>query len=144
MNYIDYDRKFLFSEITLLFELLHKKNIDIIVISGAPLIILEKYKNIFHLNSIYAFREQTSCDIFTGNVEYNYGYNKLGKILELIDMYNCRPCIAFGDSESDVPMLNYADYAFCTSNLLCNKKYINFDLINIPKKYLIKKKNYKY
>lgn len=128
-EYIPYDRKYLFDNVDSLFEMLNKRDVDIVVISGAPSIILEKYKDEFHLKSIYAFKEQVSNDIFTGNVEYNYGFNKRKKVLELIKKYNGHPYMAFGDSKSDVPMLDSAKYAFYI-NASTVRNYINIDCNN--------------
>ena len=76
LNYIFLDSLYLFDGVQSLFDLLFTKGIDIIVISGAPSIILEKYKKDLHIKNIYAFKEQIQNEIFTGNVEYNYGFNK--------------------------------------------------------------------
>lgn len=136
LDYMVYDRKYLFKNIIQLFEIFYKKNIDIIVISGAPSIILEKYKDEFHFKAIYAFKEQVSHGIFTGNVEYNYGFDKMKKILDLIKKYKTYPYIALGDSESDLPMLDYASYPFCINNTLLGRNYRNIDPNNISDEIL--------
>ena len=134
-DYIPHDRKYLFDDIDLLFKMLNRKNVDIVVISGAPSIILESYKDEFHLKSVYAFKEQVSKGIFTGDVEYNYGFDKRRKVLELIKKYNGYPYMAFGDSESDMPMLDSARYAFY-NNTSTVRNYINIDCNNASNEML--------
>lgn len=127
LKYISYDKKFLFNNIVALFDFLYEKGINIIVISGAPLIVLQNYKEMFHFEHIYAFKEKILNDVFTGDVEYNFGFDKEKKVLEIADKYGSYPYIAFGDSESDIPMLNYARYAFYIEKEIINRNYINVD-----------------
>lgn len=123
--YMAEDRKCLFHNIGTLFDMLHERGIDIIIISGAPEIIVSKYKAEFNLRSIYAFREETLNKNFTGNVECNFGFNKEEQVLKVIDEYHDYPYMAFGDSDSDVPMLKKATYPFCMGNKLTDFKNIN-------------------
>lgn len=127
LDYIDFDRSYLFEGVDLIFDLLYANGIDIIVISGAPSIILEKYQQEFHIKKIFAFKEQIENGIFTGNVEYNYGFNKERKLNEIEEEYSAYPYLAFGDSESDIPMLNSSAHAFCINYALTNDSYINID-----------------
>lgn len=53
-NYIKRDRKLLFSQMRILLKKLAEREIDIIVISGAPFRILEQYRQDLHLKEIYA------------------------------------------------------------------------------------------
>lgn len=137
-NYLIFDRNYLFAEIGTVFDLLYTKEIDIIVISGAPSIILEKYKEEFHIKNIFAFKEQTCDGIFTGDVKYNYRFSKERKTIEIFEKYNEYPYLAFGDSESDKPMLNSAQNAFYINSALRNDKYININAEKISSE-IIKK-----
>lgn len=130
LDYISFDSHYLFEGVASIFDLLLAKGIDIIVISGAPSIILEKYKEKFHIKNIYAFKEQIQNGIFTGNVEYNYGFNKEKKLAEILSEYKSYPYLAFGDSESDIPMLDSAQHAFCINNALANNNYIHINSKN--------------
>lgn len=125
-DYMRFDAQYLFSWTGKLFDLLYSKGIDAIVISGAPSIILEQYTKQFKLKAIYAFKEQVLHDKFTGEVAYNFGFSKTQKVSELIEEYHSRPIIAFGDSSSDIPMLNSADYAIYIGEQP-NSSYINID-----------------
>lgn len=123
LDYMDYDRECLFKGIVPLFELFYDMNIDVIILSGAPSIILENYRTEFHLKSIFAFKEQVLHGVFTGDVECNHGFDKKSKVLELEKKYNSFPYMAFGDSESDVPMLECADHAFYITSTMSASKY---------------------
>lgn len=124
-RYMLEDKKFLLHNIGALFNILYENDIDIIIISGAPAIIISEYKAEFHLRSIYAFREETINKNFTGNVECNFGFNKEEQVLKVIDEYHDYPFMAFGDSDSDVPMLKKATHSFCMGNKLTDYKNIN-------------------
>ena len=126
-DYLIIDRNYLFAEIGTVFDLLYTKGIDIIVISGAPFIILEKYKEEFHIKKIFAFTEQICDGVFTGGVKHNYGFSKERKIIDIFEEYKEYPYLAFGDSESDKPMLNCAQNAFCIDYALRNDKYVNIN-----------------
>lgn len=117
-SYLTYDKRHLMPKINLLFQAIYNGGFDIIVISGAPFIVLQGYKNLFHIKSIYAFKEKVLNGIFTGEVECNYGFNKQKKISELFLEYGTNPYAAFGDSDSDLPMLQTANYPFCLNGLL--------------------------
>ena len=124
-EYMTHDRKCLFRNLGVLFDLLHEKGADIIVISGAPVRILDQYREDFNLKSIYAFREKVSQGLFTGEVEYNYGFNKKETVFKLIEAYHSHPYMAFGDSESDVPMLKNATHAFSVNHDIEGAQRVN-------------------
>lgn len=106
---------------------LNKKNVDIIVISGAPTRILEQYKEEFGIKDIFALEEEVVEKSFTGKVACNYGNNKFCKVNELIKQYKTTPYLALGDSESDIPLLDSSDYPICVGNGLKKEKYWNVD-----------------
>ena len=132
MDYMHYDCKHLFTNLGSLFDTLYSKGVDIIVISGAPLIVISQYLSKFHIKEIYAFKEKLSRGVFTGEVEYNYGFNKAAKVRELMEAYGNTPFIAFGDSESDLSMLNEAKYSFCVGDKLEGFKHIKIISQRIP------------
>ena len=125
--YIKRDRKSLFPEICKLLKELSKRDIDIIVISGAPFRILEQYKQEFNLKKIYAFQEEIAKGKFTGKVASNYGFDKSKKVQELIEQYGTNPYLAFGDSQSDIPLLDNSDYPICVGDRVKKDGYINVD-----------------
>ena len=125
--YIKRDRKSLFPEMCKLLKELSKRDIDIIVISGAPFRILEQYKQEFNLKKIYAFQEEIAKGKFTGKVASNYGFDKSKKVQELIEQYGTNPYLAFGDSQSDIPLLDNSDYPICVGDRVKKDGYINVD-----------------
>lgn len=125
--YIRKDRDALFPGMCKLLKELAKRNIDIIVISGAPFRILDQYKQELHLKEIYAFQEEEIEGKFTGKVACNYGFNKYKKVHELIEQYGANPYLAFGDSQSDIPLLDSSDYPICVGNGMKKARYMNID-----------------
>ncbi len=124
-QYMPRDRECLFANIGDIFDILNKNNIEIIVISGAPAIIVGNYAEEFHIQRVFAFKEGTYNGIFTGEVEYNYGFDKTGVVKEIMQNYGKRPLFAFGDSTSDIPMLETAIFAYCIGNELKEFKNIH-------------------
>ena len=112
-NYIQYDRQSLMPFSEALFEYMNSYNIKPIIISGAPQYILEEYKNLLGLGSIYAFSEQYNKGLCTGDVAYNYGINKGKTIEKLYEIFGTKPLVGFGDSYSDIPLFNMSEHAFC-------------------------------
>lgn len=111
-DYLKIDEQYIYNDIKKIFELLNKEKFDIIIISGAPTMIIEKYKKRFHFKHICAFKEKVIKGQFNGEVEYNYGFDKETQVLKFIKQYDYRPYMSFGDSSSDIPLLNYAYYPF--------------------------------
>lgn len=126
-DYIKEDRELLFPETNALMKFLNKKNVDVIVISGAPTRILEQYKEEFGIKDIFALEEEVVEKSFTGKVACNYGHNKFCKVNELIKKYKTAPYLALGDSESDIPLLDSSDYPICVGNGLKKENYWNVD-----------------
>lgn len=112
-SYIQYDKQSLMPFSRTLFEYMNVYNIRPVIISGAPQYILEKYKDVFKLDNIYAFSEEYVEGLCTGKVAYNYGMNKGKTIQRLCKAFGMKPLAGFGDSDSDIPLFKMSDYAFC-------------------------------
>ena len=112
-RYIEKDRKDIFVFSKSIFDYLYKSKIAPIIISGAPTNILNQYIDEFNIYKIYAFSEAFKKGICTGAVKYNYGVNKRKTLERLIRSYGYKPCIAFGDSSSDIPLFDLSSHAFC-------------------------------
>lgn len=123
-DYVNYEKQFLFSNLKSLFDAIYRKGIEIIVISGAPLRIISQYAEVFHLNRIFAFKEQIVDGVYSGEVEYNYGFEKYKVVQKLVNEYQAFPFLAFGDSYSDLPMLNSAVHSYCIGDGLKDFKNI--------------------
>ncbi len=136
-QYIELDKKTLFSNIGSLFDVIRNKEVEIIVISGAPILVLSSYQKEYHIDKIYAFKETVRDGIFTGRVDYNYGFDKRVKVQEIINYYGRFPLMAFGDSVSDIPMLECASHPFCVGNGLEGFRNITITKDNrIPQRVL--------
>lgn len=117
-EYMSEDKKLLFHRVSRLFDMLYRSQVDTFIISGAPTVILNEYKDTFNIKEVFGFTEEAVSGRFTGNVLCNYGFDKGKTVGELISAYGCAPLLAFGDSESDTPMLDKAEYSFCIGNRL--------------------------
>ena len=113
-----------------------KSGIEVMVISGAPKIILDFYKKEFHIREIFAFKERVENGRFAGRASYNYGYNKKKTIAQLKDKYGTKPLLGFGDSDSDIPLLKEATYAFSINTNIENAMRIDIVNHSIQKKYI--------
>ena len=97
----------------LLFQLLHLENIDAIVVSGAPYLILKQYQEVFHIRKILAFEPEIRNGQYTGAANANYGFHKENAVQLATELYGTAPFLALGDSSSDIPLLLTAQHAVC-------------------------------
>lgn len=112
-KYMKFDKKDIFPFADGIFEALQEYDVKPIIISGAPSYIVEQYTERFRLHEIYAFSEEFANGFCNGRVAYNYGMNKKDTVELLCSKYGEKPIIGFGDSSSDIPLFDYAGYAFC-------------------------------
>ncbi len=131
LEYLPYDREYLFYNIVSLFNKIYENDIDIIIVSGAPSIILELYKDDFHIKRIFALDGEVIDGAFSGKVKCNYGFDKQSVVHKIIDQYGNFPFMAFGDSTSDIPMLEHALYAFSINNIMDQENYKCLESKNI-------------
>lgn len=96
-----------------LFQLLFRENIDAIVVSGAPCLILKQYQELFHIRQILAFEPEIQNGKYTGAAKANYGFHKENAVRLAADQYGTAPFLALGDSSSDIPLLLAAQHAVC-------------------------------
>ena len=111
-QYMLLDRDSLFPFSVELFKFLHDNHIAPIIISGAPVSVLENYREEFYIKDIYGFDLHHTDGLFTGNVKSNYGFHKEHIVSELISIYGEPPYMGFGDSASDYPLLQQSTYGF--------------------------------
>ena len=112
-GYMEIDRKSIFPFAEEIFSFLCEHNIKPIIISGAPRIILEQYRERFSIYEIMAVEPQSNGSGYTGKLEFNYGHEKARTIKKLKEKYKEKPVIGFGDSLSDIPLLKESDYGCC-------------------------------
>ena len=119
-TFLDIDIKNIYPFVQKLFEIMFDNNIHPIIVSGAPYIVISNYYKIYNITESYEFKCEVLLGKFTGNVVYNYGYNKKDIITKISKKFNNSPLIAIGDSESDFPMLDIAQHGIIVneSNIL--------------------------
>jgi|GEM_PF-3237040 len=88
-------------------------NVPIYIVTGAPALIVGKCKEEFGIKSIFSLVPEVEDDIFTGNIIENCGYSKeKNRVMDEIKAsYTCN-IFGFGDSVSDLPILDKSDYPF--------------------------------
>lgn len=135
-KYVTRDKEKIFSGMDAIFNLLYKNEIDTIVISGAPRIILDTYKKDFHIRSVRAFKERVYQGYLNGQVAYNFGYNKHKTMKKLKSEYGIKPLFGFGDSDSDIPILEESLYAFSINNSIANATRVDIIDKSVQKSHL--------
>ena len=111
-----------------LFDCLHKNEIEIIIISGSPQMLLVEYAKLLGIDEVYGMLIEAKDDYFTGIISQDYGMNKQ-KIVQIIcESKGCMPILALGDSSADEPMLSAAEYSGivdkASGNILFDDKII--------------------
>ena len=136
-SYIFKDKQSLFGFSADLFRHFKQQNIPIIVLTGAPSLILNKYKKIFGIDAVLGFEHEVEAGKFTGRVESNFGYEK-GKTMKVVRAIYMGKIVGFGDSESDLPIINNSDIAFVigNENLHHNKRMGSVFCINPDENFL--------
>ncbi|MBJ6362569.1 haloacid dehalogenase-like hydrolase [Paenibacillus sp. GCM10012307] len=97
----------LFPDAYRLFQLLNKYGIRTYLVSGAPLDLLETYRDQLGLRDIFAFQLKTAHGRITGQVAQNYGLNK-ERILRHASFQSLDSVhlLSMGDAVADIPLLN--------------------------------------
>lgn len=111
-EYINIDRKKLFSFSNALFDFLDKNDIAPIIVSGAPRCVVLEYREVFRIEEVYAFEPSQHLGEYTGMVSTNYGYRKKKIVSQLIEKYGVPPFIGAGDSASDYPLIQASQHGF--------------------------------
>lgn len=104
-EFIDIFKKDVFSFSKGILNCLENNNYKIIIVSGAPKSLIRQCvadnKNVI----VFGLEFEKNNNKYTGLVKRNYGFNK-NEIVDLLIAKYGKPSIAFGDSSSDVYMLN--------------------------------------
>ena len=87
-------------------SLIKNKNIDIIVISGAPSEILSIYKERLGIDDIFALQLEILDGKYNGNILINPGISDIKRkvINKLLKNSDQKVVISFGNSSSDLPL----------------------------------------
>ncbi|MEY8395133.1 HAD-IB family phosphatase [Lachnospiraceae bacterium 45-P1] len=95
-----------------LFCFFKRNQIDTIIVSGAPQIVLLQYAKQFGIDEIHGMDIEISDGRYTGEVTQDYGAEKAQIVKEICNNRNSAPLIAFGDSDADMPLLKAAKYGY--------------------------------
>lgn len=101
-----------FSYTSKLFALFREKEIDAIIISGSPKIILLQYAMRFGFSEIYGMDVEVMDGKYTGKIKQDFGAGKNIIVSKICHDRKRMPVIAFGDSTSDEPLLSAAQYGY--------------------------------
>lgn len=101
-----------FQFVNKLFDFFKKSEVDIIIISGSPQVVLLQYAKRFGINEVYGMDIEVLDGRYTGIVRQDYGAEKTHIVQEICYSRNRRPLIAFGDSTADEPLLKAAKYGY--------------------------------
>jgi len=111
------------------FSYFNSVNVPIYIITGAPALIIDKCKEEFGIKSIFSLIPEVEDDIYTGNILENCGYSKeKNRVMDEIKAsYTCS-VFGFGDSASDLPILDKSDNSFIVGkNDIGNRGFSRID-----------------
>ncbi|WP_158629973.1 HAD family phosphatase [Cohnella sp. AR92] len=106
-TFVPADEPFLFEDVIPVLELLHRYEIEIYLVSGAPAEVLRAYGERLGIKGIFAFELEEREGRLTGRVECNYGAEK-ERILRhpLFRAPGAIHAVSMGDAVADVPLLD--------------------------------------
>lgn len=109
-EFVENDRHSLFSFTSGLHEFLRRQQIEAIVISGAPIEVLHAYQKRFGWSAIFGVRVEVADGIYSASLTSN----PAGAVAKETIVHQLgsdrKVLLAIGDSESDVPLLDAAQY----------------------------------
>jgi phosphoserine phosphatase len=103
----------------LLFEKLEEKNIQIIVVSGAPVEILNKYKEKFSIiRQVFGLKLKAMNGSYTGDIELNPGVMETKQYIvrQVTEYMDNKVILAVGNSESDIPLFKASSLSMVVDN----------------------------
>ncbi|MGI8425303.1 MAG: HAD family hydrolase [Actinomycetota bacterium] len=111
------DRRSLFDFVPSLLQRLHAKEIATVVVSGAPVEVLQAYRRMLPIDRIYGLVVERRNGYFTGSIQLNHGL--MGKKREVVaallaEGYTIK--LAAGNSTSDLPLLEHPERRFLISD----------------------------
>ncbi len=120
-EFVECDGHNLYDYSTYLFDFLISKSIGIIVISGAPLEILEQYREKFNLYRVYGLEIETdSKGLYTGRIKQNFGLSQQKELLRLTLDKEFSVIIGLGNSYADIAILRNVQLAIILDNYNLN------------------------
>jgi phosphoserine phosphatase len=107
-TFVDRDRRSLFGFTEPLHEFLHRRNIELVVISGAPIEVLDAFGKILGWSRVYGVTVDTAEGCYLPTLLENPAGVAAKRSIVREVVYGSDTLLALGDSESDVPLLDVA------------------------------------
>ncbi len=92
-----------------LFDYFHKNEMEIIIISGSPQVLLIEYSKLLGIDEVYGMIIEVKNDYYTSIIKQDYGIDKQEIVQAICELKGCKPILALGDSSADKPMLSIAE-----------------------------------
>lgn len=90
------------------FAFCRERGIEMIIVSGAPGLVVRRYRDELGISEVNAFECEAADGAFTGRVAVNNGFNKRYAAQRIIREKGEPPLFAMGDSSSDAGLLEPA------------------------------------
>lgn len=93
-----------------LFKKFRENNIEIIVVSGTPQMLLNYYSRLLGIDEAYGLVIGIAADCFVNVIQKDYGAYKEDIVREICVSKGRLPIFALGDSIADAPLIDKAKY----------------------------------
>lgn len=87
-----------------------ENNIEIIIISGTPQLLLNHYSRLLGFDEAYGMDIGVTADCFVNVIQKNYGVYKEEIVKNICECKGQLPIFALGDSIADAPLIDKATY----------------------------------
>jgi len=111
------------------FSYFNSIGVPIYIVTGAPSLIISKCKEEFDIKAIFSLVPEVDDDMFTGGILENCGYSTAkNRVMDKIKSSHICNVFGFGDSASDLPILDKSDNPFIVGkNDIENRGYPRID-----------------
>lgn len=111
--FVERDRENLFVFVEDLLEQARKQHYSTVIVSGAPLEVIEAYQHILPINQVFAVVIERQGAVFGGGIVANHGLTEKKKeVITQLIAAGYRIALAVGNSMSDLPLLDHAEHGF--------------------------------
>lgn len=131
-RFVQEDQFRLYDFVVPLLEDLHSKQFAVIIVSGAPVEVLDAYRNILPIDRAYGLVVGRKNGHFTGAIENNHGL--MGKKRDAVTALMAEGYViklAAGNSTSDLPLLEHAQHRFLISDEQTIKEGVNAFFVDV-------------
>lgn len=131
-RFVEEDQLMLFDFVVPLLEELRSKKVGVIVVSGAPVEVLDAYRHILPIDRAYGLVVERKNGRFTGAIKHNYGL--MGKKRDVVttlmaEGYTIK--LAAGNTTSDLPLLEHAQRRFLISDEQAIKEGVDASFVDV-------------